>query len=110
MPGRGLLTVGCLVLIALACLSIVRKLERERRLLGRLRTCAHLSLDELSEEDRDCARSLATAGVVILSQNRCYLSARHLPEFRGKRLRLVLSGGLGAALLAVLVALLILHH
>jgi hypothetical protein len=105
-----LLAVACLVLIALTCLSIVRKLERERRLLARLRARTELSLDELSEEDRDCARSLAAAGVVILRQNRCYLSAGQLPAFRGKRLRLVLSGGLGAALLAALVAVLILHH
>ena len=37
MPGRGLLAVACLVFIALCCISVVRKLERERRLLSKLR-------------------------------------------------------------------------
>ena len=35
MGGRGLATAGALILIALVCISISRKLETERRELGR---------------------------------------------------------------------------
>ena len=35
MGGRGLATAGALILIALVCISISRKLETERRQLGR---------------------------------------------------------------------------
>ena len=34
MGGRGLATAGALILIALVCLSISRKIEHERRELG----------------------------------------------------------------------------
>jgi hypothetical protein len=35
MGGRGLATAGALILIALSCIAISRKLEAERRELGR---------------------------------------------------------------------------
>ena len=35
MGGRGLATAGALILIALVCISISRKIESERRELGR---------------------------------------------------------------------------
>jgi len=35
MGGRGLATAGALILIALVCISITRKIEAERRQLGR---------------------------------------------------------------------------
>lgn len=35
MGGRGLATAGALILIALVCISISRKIEGERRQLGR---------------------------------------------------------------------------
>jgi hypothetical protein len=35
MGGRGLATAGALILIALICISISRKIEAERRELGR---------------------------------------------------------------------------
>jgi hypothetical protein len=35
MGGRGLATAGALILIALICISISRKIEAERRQLGR---------------------------------------------------------------------------
>ena len=35
MGGRGLATAGALILIALVCISISRKIEAERRQLGR---------------------------------------------------------------------------
>ena len=35
LAGRGIATAGALILIALACISISRKIEAERRQLGR---------------------------------------------------------------------------
>lgn len=115
---RGLASAAALIAIALACLTITRKLERERRLLAKLRkrgainssTDAGIPLDELSEDDRDAAESLATAGVLEIQRNRAAIKAVELSAFRKKRLRLMVTGGFGAFLLACLVALLILHR
>jgi len=109
VPGRGLLTVACLVFVALACISVVRTLERERRLLKKLTALravdarSAVSLDDLTDDERDCALSLASAGVLTVDFDGCYLRSEGLPEFRDKRLRLALSGALGALLLAALI-------
>lgn len=116
MPGRGLLAVACLVFIALCCISVVRKLERERRLLRKLRgrgavdAGSPVPLRELSEDERDCAQLLAIAGVLTIRQNGCYLRSAEMPVFRRKRVRLALSGGFAALVLALVVAVLILHR
>jgi hypothetical protein len=116
LPGRGLPAVASLVLIALCCISVVRKLERERRLLRKLRSRGavdnggSLSLDAFSDDERDCIDSLAAAGVLTIRQNRCYVQPGELPMFRRKRWRLALSGGFAALLLALVVAVLILHR
>jgi hypothetical protein len=116
LPGRGLLVVACLVFIALGCISVVRKLERERRLLRKLRACGALDpasavpLRELTEDERDCAQLLATAGVLTIRPNGCYVRSAELPLFRRKRVRLALSGATAALLLALTVAVLILHR
>jgi len=124
---RGLASAAALIAIALACLTITRKLERERRLLAKLRKRgainsgaadrsdlgtppAGIPLDELSEDDRDAAESLATTGVLEIQRNRVSIKAIELSAFRKKRLRLMVTGGFGAFLLACLVALLILHR
>jgi hypothetical protein len=112
LPGRGLLAVACLVLIALGCIAVVRTLERERRLLRKLR--AHggdsVLLRDLSDDERDCAKSLAGAGVLTIQQNECYVRSAELPVFKRKRVRLALSGGVIAAIVAIVVAVLILHR
>ena len=114
MPGRGLLAVACLVFIALCCISVVRKLERERRLLRKLRgregAGSPVQLRELTEDERDCAESLATAGVLTIRHNGCYVRSTEMPVFRRKRVRLALSGGLAALVLALVVVVLILHR
>jgi len=121
LPGRGLASAAALIAIALACLTVTRKLERERRLLAKLRkrggrpsgaihSGAGISLDELSEDDRDAAESLATAGVLEIRQQRVSIRTVELGAFRKKRLRLMVTGGFGAFLLACLVALLILRR
>jgi hypothetical protein len=114
LPGRGLLAVACLVFIALCCISVVRKLERERRLLRKLRgrgaVDPGMPLAELSDDERDCAESLAIAGVLTIRQNGCYVRSTEMPVFRRKRVRLALSGGFAALVLALVVAVLILHR
>ena len=112
MPGRGLLAVGCLVVIALTCLVILRALERERRFLRKLRTLPDpvLTLDQLSDDEHDCAGTLARAGVLILQDGRCHLCPGELAAFRARRIRLTVCSALIAALLAAGSALFILRH
>ncbi len=117
MPGRGFVSAAALIAIALACLTVTRKLERERRLLAKLRRRgalnsggAGISLTELTDDERDAAESLAAAGVLDLAQGRVSIRTAELGMFRRKRLRLVVMGGFGAFLLACLVAVLILRR
>jgi hypothetical protein len=111
VPSRGLLLVGALVGIALTCLASLRKLEREHRLLAKLRTAGKaLVLDDLSDDERDAAQSLADAGVVGIQQQRLTLKPAAVADFRQKRLRLAISGALGAFLIACLVVFFILHR
>jgi hypothetical protein len=116
MPGRGFFTAATLIAIALACLTVVRKLERERRLLGKLRARGAVDLhnavplDGLNDDDRDAAESLAVAGVLSIRRNHCHIQQTQLATFRRKRVRLALSGALGALMLAGLVAVLILRR
>jgi hypothetical protein len=111
LPGKGLASAAALIAIALACLAITRKLERERRLLAKLRKrAAGIPLEELTEDERDAAESLATAGVLDIQQKRAAIRTVELTAFRRKRMRLMVMGGFGAFLLACLVALLILRR
>jgi hypothetical protein len=127
LPGRGLASAAALIAIALVCLTVTRKLERERRLLAKLRKrdgrrtgalnsgdrptgAVGIPLDELSEDDRDAAESLAAAGVLEIQRQRVSIKTVELGAFRKKRLRLMVTGGFGAFLLACLVALLILRR
>ena len=116
MPGRGLGSAAALIAIALACLTVTRKLERERRLLATLRkrgaidSRGAIGLDELTDDERDAAESLAAAGVLEIRDKRCAIRTLELGMFRRKRLRLMVVGGFGAFLLAVLVAVLILRR
>lgn len=119
------MSAAALIGIALACLSVTRKLERERRLLRKLRKRGAvepgwaLPLDELTEDERDAAASLAHSGVLEIgkqpggggaSGQRVFIRTAELGSFRQKRLRLLVMGGFGALLLAVVVALLILRR
>jgi hypothetical protein len=143
LPGRGLVSATALIAIALACLTVTRKLERERRLLRKLRKrgavepggARGLSLDELTDDERDAAASLADSGVLeigkhpgggmgqrvaaggslpagdfLANRSVVFIRTAELAGFRQKRLRLLVMGGFGALLLAVLVALLILRR
>ena len=130
MPGKGLVSAAALIAIALACLTVTRKLERERRLLAKLRRKGAvepgwaLPLEELNDDERDAADSLAASGVLEIRQQpggptgrpgrpmgqRVHIRPVELGVFRRKRQRLMILGGFGALLLAVLVAVLILRR
>ena len=69
-----------------------------------------MPLVDLTDDERDCAISLATAGVLTIRQNGCYVRSIELPVFKRKRVRLALSGGVIALILCVVVAVLILHR
>jgi hypothetical protein len=132
---KGLISAAVLIAIALVCLTVTRKLERERRLLRKLRKRGAvepawaLPLDELSDDERDAVGSLVDAGVLEIGQRRVppaagvslgnrsvasrsvvFIKTMELRGLRQKRLRLAVMGGFGALLLAVLVALLILRR
>ena len=116
MAGRGFVSAAALIGIALACLAISRRFERERRLLEKLRSRGALDsatavpLSDLSDDERDAAESLATAGVLGIRENLCHVRGVELATFRRKRLRLMVSGACGALILCCLVALVILRH
>jgi hypothetical protein len=116
LPGRGLGLAAALIAVALACLTVTRKLERERRLLAKLRkrgavdSRSALAQDEMTDDERDAAASLAASGVLEIQAERCFIRTVELGMFRRKRLRLMVVGGFGAFLLAVLVAVLILRR
>jgi hypothetical protein len=116
MPGRGLLTAALLIGVALGCVSIARRLECERRLLARLQARGAVDartavpLATFTESERQAASSLAAAGVVVLLQDRSYLVRARLGAYYRKRARLTFSGALGALLLAVLIATLLLRR
>jgi hypothetical protein len=116
MPGRGFATALLLILIALAGVAGVRRIEKERRLLAKLRVRgafdpgSALRLQSLSDEERDSAQLLARSGVLSVSQNRVYIVQSELPVFKRKRTRVALFGGFLGLALAVLVAILILRR
>jgi hypothetical protein len=113
---KGLVSAAALIAIALACLTVSRKLERERRLLRKLRKrgavgpAGAIALDELTDDERDAAESMARGAVLEIRQGRCSIRGVELGAFRRKRLRLMIAGGFGAFLLACLVAVLILRR
>ena len=109
-------TALILILIALACLAGVRRIERDRRLMAKLRTHgafdpqSALSLDRLSVDERDCAETLARAGVIAILRNRCHIVQSQLTMFRRKRIRVAISVAVIALVLAALAATVILRR
>ena len=78
--------------------------------MRRLRGKGPVSLRDLTDDERDCARSLVKAGVLTIERNECYVRSAELPVFQRKRVRLAVSGGVIALILALVVAVLILHR
>jgi hypothetical protein len=108
--GRGFATAVLLILIALTCIAFAKRMERERRLLRKLRDNeGTLSFDDLSDDERATAESLRRAGVLRKDRDRGYVHPEGLKAFRQKRLRFALSGALGALALGAIVAYALLH-
>ncbi len=108
--GRGFATAVVLILIALTCIAFAKRLERERRLLRKLReNDGTLSFDTLTDDERDTAEYLRQAGVLRKDSNRGYVHPEGLKAFRQKRLRFALSGAIAALILAMAVAVALLR-
>lgn len=117
MPfGRGFATASLLILIALACSAVARRLEKERRLIAKLRSrqacdpSRAIRVNELSDDERHTVSGLTQAGVLRGHGNARYLELTALASFRLKRVLLALSGALAALAVAALVAFLILKR
>lgn len=114
MPGRGLLVVAVLLPIALLCIGVSRRLDRERRLIARFRTQAAfdaargIDSRRLSDDERDTAAGLASAGVLRSSGERQFLDLAAAGAFRRRRQRVALLGALAALLAGALVATMLL--
>ncbi|HKZ74172.1 MAG TPA: hypothetical protein VJ011_08910 [Steroidobacteraceae bacterium] len=110
MFGRGFATALCLVLIALACIAVARRFERERRLIAKLRrrdafdADRALSARHLSDDERDTVTDLTRAGVLRERGGSHYIDAASLAVFRRKRVRVALSGALVALAVCAFVA------
>jgi hypothetical protein len=113
MGSRGIATAALLILVALTCIAIAKRLEGERRMIRMLRehrANEHgIPLDDLDEVERDTLDRLRAAGVVRMDRSRGYINPEALRSFRGKRMRFALTGGLLALLLAMAIAYAILH-
>ena len=109
MPGRGLATAGSLILIALTCIAIAKRLERERRFLRRLRDEDAVSLDSLTDDERETAEHLRAAGVLRMDSRRGVVEPVGLREYQRKRVRVAMTGAVIALVLGLGVAYAILR-
>ena len=110
VAGRGFATAVCLIAIALTCIAFAKRIERERRLLRKLReNDGTISFDALTDDERDTAESLSHAGVLRKDRNRGYVRPEGLRSFKRKRIRLAVSGAAGALLLALIIAFILLR-
>jgi hypothetical protein len=117
MPfGRGFATAAVLILIALACIATVRRLERERRLITKLTRqdafdmARAIRLDQLTDDEQDTVRGLTAAGVLRGRGNARYIERTGLASFRRKRIGLAISGAVAALIVAGLAAFVILQR
>jgi hypothetical protein len=109
VAGRGFATAVCLIVIALTCIAFAKRIERERRLLRKLRENGTISFDGLTDDERDTAESLSHAGVLRKDRDRGYVHPEGLRNFKRKRIRLAVSGAAGALLLALILAFILLR-
>jgi hypothetical protein len=115
MGGRGIATAALLILVALTCIAIAKRLEGERRMIRKLRelratdTSRAIPLDDLDEVERDTLERLRAAGVVRMDRTRGYINPDALRTFKGKRMRFAVTGAFLALLLAMAIAYIVLH-
>jgi hypothetical protein len=115
MGSRGLATAALLILVALTCITIAKRLEGERRMIRKLRelrasgTDKAIPLDDLDEVERDTLERLRAAGVIRMDASRGYINPDALRTFKGKRMRFALTGAMFALLVAIAIAYAVLH-
>src|SRR3569833_1244771 len=112
MGGRGFATAALLILVALTCIAIAKRLEGERRMIRMLRQRAPdkgIPLEDLDDIERDTLDRLRAAGVVRMDRSRGYISPDALRTFKGMRMRFALTGGMFALLLAFAIAYIVLR-
>ena len=115
MGGRGFATAALLILVALTCIAIAKRLEGERRMIRKLRELRasdsneSIRLDDLDDVERDTLDRLRAAGVVRTDRTRGYINPEALHTFKSKRMRFALTGAMLALLLAMAIAYIVLH-
>jgi hypothetical protein len=110
IAGRGFATAVLLIVIALTCIAFAKRLERERRLLRKLRQNeGTLAFDQLTDAERDTAEALRAAGVLRKDREHGFVLPEGLQAFKRKRLRFAIAGALAALTLSAIVALLLLR-
>lgn len=115
LAGRGFATAALLILVALTCIAIAKRLESERRMIRRLRQLRagdgpqSVSLEGLNEAERDTLERLRSAGVLRMERNRGYIDPEALRTFKAKRMRFALSGALIALGLGIAIVVAVLR-
>ena len=117
LAGRGFATAALLILVALTCIAIAKRLEGERRMIRKLRelradgpqAARPINLDGLNDVERDTLERLREAGVLRMDRSRGYIDPAALKAFKGRRLRFALTGALTALVLALLIAAILLR-
>jgi hypothetical protein len=115
LAGRGFATAALLILVALTCIAIVKRLESERRMIRRLRQiragdeARPISLEGLSEVERDTLERLRRAGVLRMERNRGYIDPDALRSYKSKRVRFALGGALIALGLGIAIVVAVLR-
>ncbi len=116
MPGsRGLATLFVLVLLALACIAMLRRMERERRVIRDLRNRAAFDAAravrgrDWSQDDHDTADQLTDAGIVQTVGGARYLDRAQYDAWRRRRTRVVMGSAVGVVLLVIIVGLVVLR-
>jgi len=115
LAGRGFATAASLILIALTCIAIAKRLESERRMIRRLQqleatdSSSSIPLEGLSDVERDTLDRLHEAGVLRIDHTRGYIDPEALKAFKGKRLRFAITGAVMGLTLAILIAVVVLR-
>jgi hypothetical protein len=115
LAGRGFATAALLILVALSCIAVAKRLESERRMIRKLRQlraggeAQTVSLEGLSEIERDTLERLRSAGVLRMDRNRGYLDPEGLRTYKAKRVRFAIGGALFALALGVAIVLAVLR-
>jgi hypothetical protein len=115
MGSRGFATAVVLILVALTCITIAKRLEGERRMIRKLRELRatdsgrSIPLQNLDEVERDTLERLRAAGVIRMDRSRGYINPEALRTFKGKRMRFALTGVMLALLGVIALAIIVLR-